>query len=299
MARGTGNVIMTTQKETVEEIAKWLAEEWGRSFAGVIESMADHKPSIGCDGISRPFRASEGSHYFEQTLSPGPLCMIRLATPELVWREVGTRVLRAAGIEEVGRDDALSTFQEVLSQTLSSVAQAIGARMGHEVTCAAKADKDSLPENAMGLSVAIDLPDAEIGDLPVFISPSPELIEEILQADSPAPDGAPAPVQPELTGQPSSISKTFDLLLGVHLPVSVSFGKTSMMVKEVLKLTTGSIVELDRQVTEPVDIIVNNCIIARGEVVVIAGNYGVRVKEIVSREQRYETGARMASGMVR
>jgi flagellar motor switch protein FliN/FliY len=97
---------------------------------------------------------------------------------------------------------------------------------------------------------------------------------------------------------PSSISKTFDLLLGVHLPVSVSFGKTNMMVKEVLKLTTGSIVELNRAVTEPVDIIVNNCIIARGDVVVVAGNYGVRVREIISREQRYQTGMHtpLASG---
>jgi len=74
--------------------------------------------------------------------------------------------------------------------------------------------------------------------------------------------------------------------------VSVSFGKTSIMVKEVLKLTTGSIVEWNRTVTEPVDIIVNNCIIARGDVVVVAGNYGVRVREIVSKEQRYQTGIR-------
>ena len=299
MARGTGNLIMATQKETAEQTVQWLAEEWGRSFAGVVESMADHKPSIGCDGVPRPFRGSEGSHYFEQAFSLGPACLIRLATPELVWREVGTRVLKAAGIEEVGRDDALSTFQEVLSQTLSGVAQAIGARVGHEVTCAAKADKDSLPESTMGLSVAIDLPNAEIGDLPVFIAPSSELVEEILQGESPAAASPAPPVHAEPGSQPSSISKTFDLLLGVHLPVSVSFGKTNMMIKDVLKLSTGSIVELDRQVTEPVDIIVNNCIIARGEVVVVAGNYGVRVKEIVSREQRYETGARMASGLVR
>jgi flagellar motor switch protein FliN/FliY len=139
------------------------------------------------------------------------------------------------------------------------------------------------------------LPGAEIADLPVFLAASPELLAELLQTAAEAKEPA---ARPEPAG-PSSISKTFDLLLGVHLPVSISFGKTHMMIKEVLKLTTGSIVELDRQVTEPVDIIVNNCIIARGEVVVVAGNYGVRVKEIVSKEQRYETGARMALRTVR
>ena len=289
---------MAKQKETAEQISQWLAEEWGRSLAGVVESMAGHKPSTSCDGVPHPLQSSESCLYSEQTFSLGPDCLIRLATPELVWREVGARVLRAAGIEEVGRDDALSTFQEVLSQVFSGVAQALTSRLGHEVMCTAKAEKDSLPEDAIGLSLAIDLADAGIEDLPVFISPSPELVEGILQSESSSATGPSAPVQPEPAGQPSSISKTFDLLLGVHLPVSVSFGKTSMIVKEVLKLTTGSIVELDRQVTEPVDIIVNNCIIARGEVVVVGGNYGVRVKEIVSREQRYETGAR-ASGMVR
>ncbi len=286
---------MATEKETAEKISQWLAEEWGGCFAGVIESMADQKPSTSCDGVAKPYVASDGALISEQEFSLGPQYLIRISVPELVWREAGTRVLKAAGIEEVGRDDALSTFHEVLSQTFSGIAQSMTARLGQEVTCGSRSDKDSLPDNVMGLSVSITLPDAEIGDYPVFISPAPELVEHLRHAEagvSPSPaTSTPAPAEQNSPG-PSSISKTFDLLLGVHLPVSVSFGKTSLMVKEVLKLTTGSIVELNRQVTEPVDIIVNNCIIARGEVVVVGGNYGVRVREIVSREQRYQTGIR-------
>jgi flagellar motor switch protein FliN/FliY len=80
-----------------------------------------------------------------------------------------------------------------------------------------------------------------------------------------------------------------DLLLEVELPIGVSFGRTQMRLKEALKLTTGSIVELNRSVTEPVEIIVNNCVIARGEVVVVDGNYGVRILEIISREERLRT----------
>ena len=77
-----------------------------------------------------------------------------------------------------------------------------------------------------------------------------------------------------------------DLLLEVELPVSVSFGRAQMRLKDVVKLTTGSIVELNRSISEPVEIIVNNCVIARGEVVVVEGNYGVRIKQIVSRQER-------------
>ena len=284
---------MASHKETAEQITQWLAEEWGRCFAGVIESMADQKAETTCDGVSRVFQAEEGAQVYEQEFNLGPQFVIRLSVPELVWRDAGTRVLKAAGIDEVGRDDALSTYHEVLSQTFSGVAQAMGSRVGREINCAARSDMEGLPADTMGLSVSIRLPDADIEDYPVFISPSPELLNCLLEGESAADTQAASPPHTEpVNAGPSSISKTFDLLLGVHLPVSVSFGKTSMMVKEVLKLTTGSIVELNRAVTEPVDIIVNNCIIARGDVVVVSGNYGVRVREIVSKEQRYQTGVR-------
>jgi len=82
--------------------------------------------------------------------------------------------------------------------------------------------------------------------------------------------------------------ETLDLLLDVELPVSVSFGKAQMPLQQVLKWTPGSIVELECGVNEPVEVVVNNCVIARGEVVVVDGNYGVRVQHIVSRAQRLE-----------
>jgi flagellar motor switch protein FliN len=83
-------------------------------------------------------------------------------------------------------------------------------------------------------------------------------------------------------------SRTMEVLLGVHLPVSISFGSAEMPLRDVLKLSAGSVVELDRQPEEPVDLIVNGCVIARGEVVVVDGNYGVRVQEIVSRKERLD-----------
>ena len=79
------------------------------------------------------------------------------------------------------------------------------------------------------------------------------------------------------------------MLLHVELDLSVSFGTTYLNLQEVLKLASGSIVELNRSVAEPVDVLVNNCVIARGEVVVVDGNYGIRVTEIVSRQDRMRT----------
>ena len=74
-----------------------------------------------------------------------------------------------------------------------------------------------------------------------------------------------------------------DTLMNIELPVSVSFGTAEMALADVLKLTTGSIVEFNHLLTEPVDIIVNNCLVARGDVVVVDANYGVRISEVITR----------------
>jgi flagellar motor switch protein FliN/FliY len=79
-----------------------------------------------------------------------------------------------------------------------------------------------------------------------------------------------------------------DLLMDVDLPVSISFGKARLPLRDVLKLTTGSIVELNRAIDEPVEILVNERLVARGEVIVLDGNYGVRIQEIVAPQDRLQ-----------
>jgi flagellar motor switch protein FliN len=77
-----------------------------------------------------------------------------------------------------------------------------------------------------------------------------------------------------------------DLLLDVSLRVSVELGRTDLAIKDVLALGPGSVVELDKLAGEPVDILVNDRLIAKGEVVVVDENFGVRVTDIVSPQKR-------------
>ena len=79
-----------------------------------------------------------------------------------------------------------------------------------------------------------------------------------------------------------------DLLAGLEMNVSVELGRTDMTVADVLALGPGSVVELDRLAGEPVDILVNDRLIARGEVVVVDENFGVRVVEVIRRDVRSE-----------
>ena len=92
-------------------------------------------------------------------------------------------------------------------------------------------------------------------------------------------DAAPAATQPDQPG--------LELLAEVELPVSVSFGKTRLPLKDLLKLTIGSTVELNRNVDDAVELLINNRVIARGEVVVIEGNYGIRIQELTRREEAH------------
>jgi flagellar motor switch protein FliN/FliY len=72
-----------------------------------------------------------------------------------------------------------------------------------------------------------------------------------------------------------------DLVMDVELNVTLRFGKRHLTLREVLELTSGSVVELDRQVDEPVELLLNGKVIAKGEAVVIDGNYGLRVSEVL------------------
>ncbi|WP_152392479.1 flagellar motor switch phosphatase FliY [Paenibacillus guangzhouensis] len=79
-----------------------------------------------------------------------------------------------------------------------------------------------------------------------------------------------------------------NLLLDIPLKVTVELGRTQKQIKEILELSQGSIIELDKLAGEPVDILVNNKLIAKGEVVVIDENFGVRVTDIVSQWDRIQ-----------
>jgi flagellar motor switch protein FliN/FliY len=89
-------------------------------------------------------------------------------------------------------------------------------------------------------------------------------------------------------GNAAADNPNLNLLLDIPLKVTVELGRTQKKIKDILELSQGSIVELDKLAGEPVDILVNNKLIAKGEVVVIDENFGVRVTDIVSPWDRIQ-----------
>ncbi len=75
-------------------------------------------------------------------------------------------------------------------------------------------------------------------------------------------------------------SKTYNLLLDVELELSAILGETDISLKKVLDLTKGSIIELDNKTTNPIKLLANGSMVAKGEVVIIEDNFGLRITEI-------------------
>ena len=84
-------------------------------------------------------------------------------------------------------------------------------------------------------------------------------------------------------------SGTLSLLMDVQLPVAIRFGETEMILEEVVKLGVGSVIELNSGIDQPVELVVNNRILARGEVVTVDGFYGIRITEITSAGERFKS----------
>jgi flagellar motor switch protein FliN/FliY len=80
----------------------------------------------------------------------------------------------------------------------------------------------------------------------------------------------------------STVNHNLDLLLDIELDATLRFGTRQMLLKEILDLCSGSVVELDRGVQEPVDLLIDGRVIAHGEVVIVDGNYGLRVLQVAS-----------------
>jgi Flagellar motor switch/type III secretory pathway protein len=88
---------------------------------------------------------------------------------------------------------------------------------------------------------------------------------------------------------PSAITPGLELLLDIELEASLRFGCREMPLGEILELGPGDVVQLDRHIADPVDLIVGDKIVARGEVVLVNGNFGLRVSEVAAPQRRLES----------
>jgi flagellar motor switch protein FliN len=103
-------------------------------------------------------------------------------------------------------------------------------------------------------------------------------------SSSPQPASFP-PVQGTETG---GAPKNIDFILDIPMSVTVYVGSTKMAIRDLLQLAQGSVIELDKLAGEPMEVMVNNKLVARGEVVVVNEKFGIRLTDVVSAAERVQ-----------
>ncbi len=156
---------------------------------------------------------------------------------------------------------------------------------------------DAILSNAMGAASDSD-PEADAADESPPEQASSDTVQpafpEQVDAGTGEPDAGTAPGQPQAdTSQTAPAAyagvANINFLLDVPLDVAVELGRTRIAIKDMLQLGPGSVIELDKLIGEPVDLLVNDKLIAKGEVVVFDENFGIRITDIINPEDRLKS----------
>jgi len=143
-----------------------------------------------------------------------------------------------------------------------------------------------------GLRIAAE----NFGPITILLVPSAEFVQFIREPGAAtAATVSPAPAKETPKGaptmpanQPAEANSNLGLLFNVQLEATIRFGGRQLLLRDILSLSPGSVIELDRQVSEPAELLVAGRLVARGEVVVVDGNFGLRVTELTNASQRSE-----------
>ena len=180
-----------------------------------------------------------------------------------------------------GRESVVQFLQQVA--TMIPMAEWVG------FACELEASDSSKPEWEVAVQAACRLtgPKGPVAVLHALFSPE---FASALQAGRDHPQSqepGPALEQPQLSRTARDIN--LELLMDVELEVTLRFGHREMLLRDVLNLAPGSVVELEQQVEDPVELLVGSKVIAWGNVVAVEGNYGLRITGLASRKERLES----------
>lgn len=235
---------------------KPILSVWLANLASVIESLTGARPhiqpAVSIDANSVPSEL----FWWEQALSVAEVS-VWIGAESSVRLALGYAASSAVAIGDPGGRNTEQSYQALLQRSWQGVEGAVDG--GRSTTP---------PPDAQLMRIPVEIPGT--GAIQLFTA-----CHEGLKETRNAEPGRPPRVH---TGT------TLDLLLDTEIPLTVRFGSTRMLLQDIVRLSPGSVVELNRGMDEPVDIVVNGHLVARGDVVSVKGNYALRITGI--RERR-------------
>ncbi len=256
---GSGSVVIGTKEVAVLSDLMMMGD-------GSAEYTEDHKDAIGelFNQVMGAYTTALGEKC-DSSVSAGTIEVneFDLAEPSIPLEETDM-VLITVSIADVG--DA---------QLAVVVPQELGAQLMNTFKSSESMDSTDMGDG-IGLSAS------EVDDLT-------ELSTGLDDMDMGGVDEGFAEPSPAGGSVSRAPNQNVDMLLDVEMDVSIELGKTDLSIKRILDLAPGSLIELDRMAGEPVDLMVNNKVVAKGEVVVVDESFGIRIVSLVSAEERIKS----------
>ncbi|MBM0124200.1 flagellar motor switch protein FliN [Pimelobacter simplex] len=232
-----------------------------------------------------PGPAQPGSPHVTAAFAGGAIAELDGGVPGAVVVLVGTELVEALASSPMGALDVAAAVQPALDAAARQLgAHARGARTldldaeGYDVTAELGGPFSTVPLIGAGIAAAVLVPEATLAGAREPITEDVEPPASVLAAS--VEDAAPEPFVPAF-GAAVAPPRGLELLQGVDMEVTVELGRTRMTVRDLLALTPGAVLELDRAAGSPADLLVNGRLVARGEVVVVDEDFGLRVTEIL------------------
>jgi flagellar motor switch protein FliN/FliY len=247
-----------------------VQEALARELAIVVGALSASDASVG-EGRVQP-----GGHWTATLTVSGPLtgtCAIALD------QEGVTAVTRAllGGEVDTPEETLAGTVGELLTQAAAAVSNAPDARgLRIDVSTATFVESAKFSPAAFARAVST----------PLLTSPLVLVIDGTLNETTTVQQKSHAAAPVEAASVDSAAEGRIAVLLDIELPVVVRFGHTALPLRALTRLSPGSVIDLGRSPDDPVELLVSDRVIARGEVVIVGGNYGVRILDVVSQSER-------------
>lgn len=264
-----------------EAIDQWL-DAWTQEFGRAVEMFSGQQPSIKYTRAKSLVPTEMGDLlWWKQSFHAQSTFENFIGAKEATWMAIGA----AAGDPE--SEAAKAAYLEIISQAQHGTAAVTGVQNGITVG-AGDSQLDEAPDfHSLAYAlVGIQLGGTELPSLAIAIDPKLGAYLQAPQAAGTKAGGAEKALVPHVEHDGGVMAPMLSRLMDLELPLSVALGRSKMPISEVLKVTAGSLIELDRNIGDYVELIVHGTVVARGEVVSVRGNYGVRIKEIISQQDR-------------
>jgi len=265
-----------------------FVEEWGRSFSQILSQAGVASPTI--ENLDPRTCAGAISNIGEKikavTVSGGGrINGLMLLGAEKEMLQLGQALMSeainpSAEFSEKYRNAAA----ELVRQAAEHMRSQPGSPEGKKIEVSF-----SVPEKSEAGAICggIRVSQAKFPAVTLVLVASPELADSIramaeVHESHSNSAGASSVAIPAAANVPPAPASNLDMLFDVKLDATIRFGERQLLLREVLQMGPGSVIELDRQITEPADLLVAGRLVARGEVVVVNGSFGLRVTELVS-----------------